>query len=82
MKRILVLAIAALFAVASVNAQTTEKTKAESKTVVHTKKDGTADKRFKENKTSKTEVHLKKDGTPDMRYKENKVTKQKTVKKP
>jgi hypothetical protein len=31
-----------------------------------TKKDGTPDKRYKENK------NLKKDGTPDMRYKENK----------
>lgn len=30
------------------------------------KKDGTPDKRYKENK------HVKKDGTPDMRYKENK----------
>ena len=32
----------------------------------HTKKDGTPDKRFKENK------HTKKDGTPDKRFKENK----------
>jgi len=32
----------------------------------HTKKDGTPDRRFKENKK-----HLKKDGTPDMRYKAN-----------
>ncbi len=31
----------------------------------HTKKDGTPDKRYKENK------HMKKDGTPDKRYKEN-----------
>ena len=30
------------------------------------KKDGTPDKRFKQNK------HVKKDGTPDMRYKEHK----------
>jgi len=34
------------------------------------KKDGTPDKRFKENK--KPQVPLKKDGTPDKRYKENK----------
>ncbi len=33
----------------------------------HVKKDGTADKRYKENKQ-----HLKKDGTTDKRYKENK----------
>ena len=32
----------------------------------HLKKDGTTDKRFKENK------HLKKDGTSDKRFKENK----------
>ena len=36
-------------------------------TTQHVKKDGTADKRFKENK------HKKKDGTPDKRYKENKT---------
>lgn len=35
------------------------------KPVKHTKKDGTPDKRYKENK------HVKKDGTPDKRYKEN-----------
>lgn len=41
--------------------------------VVHVKADGTADKRFKENKaTAKTAVPLKKDGTPDKRYKANK----------
>lgn len=32
----------------------------------HLKKDGTPDKRYKENK------HVKKDGTPDKRFKENK----------
>jgi hypothetical protein len=32
------------------------------------KKDGTPDKRYKENK------NLKKDGTPDKRYKENKAS--------
>ena len=32
------------------------------------KKDGTPDKRYKENKTT----HVKKDGTPDKRFKENK----------
>jgi hypothetical protein len=41
---------------------------------VHKKKDGTADKRFKENKTPPTApVHTKKDGTPDKRFKENKT---------
>ncbi|WP_343703830.1 hypothetical protein [Chitinophaga sp.] len=36
----------------------------------HLKKDGTPDKRYKENK--KASAPKKKDGTPDMRYKENK----------
>jgi len=48
----------------------------------HLKKDGTLDKRFKENKTSKSvtkitsepTVHLKADGTADKRFKENKET--------
>ncbi len=40
-------------------------------TTAHTKKDGTLDKRFKENKKAAA-VHLKKDGTPDQRFKENK----------
>jgi hypothetical protein len=38
----------------------------------HTKRDGTPDKRFKENK-AKPPVHTKRDGTPDKRFKENKV---------
>jgi hypothetical protein len=45
-------------------------------TTTHTKKDGTADKRFKENKDAKpATTHLKKDGTPDKRFKENKTPK-------
>jgi hypothetical protein len=41
-----------------------------------TKKDGTPDKRYKENKGAPTTAPAgptKKDGTPDMRYKENKA---------
>jgi hypothetical protein len=39
------------------------------------KKDGTPDKRYKENKsTTVVEQPTKKDGTPDMRYKSNKTT--------
>jgi hypothetical protein len=45
----------------------------------HIKKDGTPDRRYKENKSysapsnySSSTTHLKKDGTPDRRYKENK----------
>lgn len=39
-----------------------------------TKKDGTPDMRYKENKNKAkpSPKHLKKDGTPDKRYKENK----------
>ena len=40
-----------------------------------TKKDGTPDKRYKENKEPKGPK--KKDGTPDKRYKENKTEKKK-----
>ncbi|TSJ35900.1 hypothetical protein FO440_23560 [Mucilaginibacter corticis] len=43
----------------------------------HLKKDGTPDKRFKENKATKGP--LKKDGTPDMRYKANKTSASKTT---
>jgi hypothetical protein len=39
----------------------------------HVKKDGTPDKRYKENKEAKPAAGpTKKDGTPDMRYKSNK----------
>ena len=42
-----------------------------------TKKDGTADMRYKANKDAAkaqtTTTHVKKDGTPDKRYKENKT---------
>lgn len=44
----------------------------------HLRKDGTPDRRYKENRTysssstySSSTIHLKKDGTPDKRYKEN-----------
>jgi len=47
-----------------------------STTTTKVKKDGTPDKRYKENKTSATTKTstgpLKKDGTPDKRYKKNK----------
>jgi hypothetical protein len=57
----------------------TDKTVATTKTSVdttksHLKKDGTVDKRFKDNKTAvKATGPVKKDGTPDMRYKDNKA---------
>jgi len=37
-----------------------------------TKKDGTADMRYKANKEAAKPVHVKKDGTADKRFKENK----------
>ncbi len=43
-----------------------------------TKKDGTADMRYKVNKTVKVAGPTKKDGTADMRYKANKTAKKKT----
>jgi hypothetical protein len=45
----------------------------------HLKKDGTPDKRFKENKTPKGP--MTKSGKPDMRYKANKPAATKAVKK-
>jgi hypothetical protein len=75
MKKLFTLATMLFLSAATlVNAQTTTKaaTSTKSATTVHLKKNGTPDKRYKENKT--TTVHLKKDGTPDMRYKENKKT--------
>ena len=70
MKRLFTLLTAVLFTFATLtqsHAATFKQT-----APVHTKKDGTADKRFKENKTVKGPT--KKDGTPDMRYKANKPT--------
>jgi hypothetical protein len=64
---------------AKTQAVTTDKSVTVNKTAVdttksHLKKDGTPDKRFKDNKTTvKTTGPLKKDGTPDMRYKDNKA---------
>ena len=58
----------------------TATTKTAATTSTHTKKDGTADMRYKENKDAakaKTTTHVKADGTPDKRYKENKPAKSK-----
>jgi len=59
-------------------AQAKQDAKAAKPATSHVKKDGTPDKRFKENKdaatTAKT-THVKKDGTPDKRFKENKDAK-------
>jgi hypothetical protein len=66
----------------SAPAKTTQAKKPESKDVKtektekageHLKKDGTPDKRYKENKEAKPAAGpTKKDGTPDKRYKSNK----------
>ena len=61
-------------ATSSTPAIASKKAKVE-KSSTHVKKDGTADKRYKENKTnvsSTTTGPVKKNGTPDMRYKANK----------
>lgn len=68
--------------VSSVHAQKkTAKAKADSSAVSHTKKDGTPDKRYKENKGTSAAAPAgptKKDGTADMRYKANKDAKKKS----
>ncbi len=57
-------------------AATTAATAKPATTAGPTKKDGTADMRYKANKNAAkttTTTHVKKDGTPDKRYKENKT---------
>jgi hypothetical protein len=80
MKKLL-LALTAFVCMTSVTfAQKKEAPKAKTEKVAPaagpTKKDGTPDKRYKENKGAPTTAPAgptKKDGTPDMRYKENKA---------
>ena len=87
MKKFITIAACALFAFSSIlsSAQTDKKTapkKTESKQEAPAsttssgqklKKDGTPDKRYKENKEeAKPAGPTKKDGTPDMRHKSNK----------
>jgi hypothetical protein len=58
--------------------KTTATTKPAAAAAGPTKKDGTADMRYKANKNAAAKpatTHLKKDGTPDKRFKENKTTK-------
>jgi lipopolysaccharide export LptBFGC system permease protein LptF len=61
---------------ASTAKATTATAPAKATTVAPTKKDGTPDMRYKENKDAAkaqpAPVHTKKDGTADKRYKENK----------
>ncbi len=76
MKKILAGILAFMFLATSVFAQSNQQPASKTTTQQHVKKNGTADKRFKENKQTTTAVqsttHLKKNGTPDKRYKENK----------
>ncbi len=75
MKKIILIASLLLAFTGISFAQTTPAAKPA--TAAHTKKDGTPDKRFKENKDAKAKpaaapAHVKKDGTADKRFKENK----------
>ena len=72
MKKIFVAIMALMLFTTTSFAQTAKPAKAKTE---HVKKDGTPDKRFKENKTAPAAKvkHLKKDGTPDKRFKENKT---------
>ncbi|MFT4202965.1 MAG: hypothetical protein QM610_03545 [Chitinophagaceae bacterium] len=81
MKQILTTIMAIMLFAGTSFAQTVKTTTTKAKaTTEHVKKDGTPDKRYKENKKAAADSvkHLKKDGTPDKRYKENKKS---TVKK-
>lgn len=81
MKKITSLLFALMFLVSGITfaqttgtsgAKTATKKEVKASSSTHLKKDGTADKRYKDNKKTAAKVHTKKDGTPDMRYKENK----------
>lgn len=72
MKKLLSL-FAALMLVVSTTVVNAQATQSKTRTAAHVKKDGTADKRFKDNKTIAPAGPTKKDGTPDMRYKANKA---------
>jgi hypothetical protein len=78
MKKVLIPLLALLlnFSFFSLHAQssTTKKASSTQKETIKTKKDGTPDMRFKENKENAKPApkHLKKDGTPDKRFSENK----------
>ena len=75
MKKMIVMLMLAVFSFSTftqVNAQTTQ-----TPATKHVKKDGTADKRYSENKTDTSKAKVKgpvtKSGKPDMRYKANKA---------
>lgn len=73
MKKLLTLFTAAMLGLSTLASTAAPiQTKPAAATQQHLKKDGTPDKRYKENQTPKGP--LKKDGTPDMRHKVNKTT--------
>jgi hypothetical protein len=74
MKKILLLLLLATIGVLPINAQQKKPVQTPKTTAAPLKKDGTPDKRYKQNK------HLKKDGTPDKRFKQHKTTGSKTTK--
>ena len=71
MKRIFTVLTVLMLCIASMTQAHPSVLQTKPATAQHLKKDGTPDKRFKENKAAKG--HLKKDGTPDKRFKANKV---------
>ncbi|UYQ91801.1 hypothetical protein MKQ68_17075 [Chitinophaga horti] len=75
MKKLITAALALLMTASVAFAQEKQKAAKAKPATEHVKKDGTPDKRYKENKEAKSEGPKKKDGTPDMRYKENKEKK-------
>ena len=75
MRKLALLMAVVFLTVSAFGQTTTTPAKTTTKTKVALKKDGTPDKRFKDNKqTTKPAGPLKKDGTKDMRYKANKDT--------
>ena len=72
MKKLFTLLTALLFGFATLTQANVPNLVLKADTAKHLKKDGTPDKRFKDNKAPKGP--LKKDGTPDKRFKANKTT--------
>ena len=76
MKKIFAIIMSLMLITSMSFAQAKQDAKAAKPATAHVKKDGTADKRFKENKGAAAHTaHLKKDGTADKRFKENKEAK-------
>ncbi len=69
MKKVYTLVAAFLLCIATINQLNATPFQQKPATTQHLKKDGTPDKRFKENKTPKGPVT--KSGKPDMRFKSN-----------